>query len=94
MWALGTATVLVLLFSYHTSTSSRFAPTQAAVAARERAGSLPDLPESGTFDGDGTMVLGDRVSKTLVWFDNGWGYAHRAVDLIQRLGLLDREAAA
>jgi glyceraldehyde 3-phosphate dehydrogenase len=49
---------------------------------------------SGTFDGDGTMVLGDRVSKTLVWFDNGWGYAHRAVDLIQRFGLLDREAAA
>jgi glyceraldehyde 3-phosphate dehydrogenase len=49
---------------------------------------------SGTFDGEGAMVLGDRVSKTLCWFDNGWGYAHRAVDLIQRFGLLDREAAA
>jgi uncharacterized protein with FMN-binding domain len=52
MWALGTVTVLVLLFSYHTSTSSRFAPSQAAVAARERAESTADLPESGTFDGD------------------------------------------
>jgi glyceraldehyde-3-phosphate dehydrogenase/erythrose-4-phosphate dehydrogenase len=40
------------------------------------------------------MVLGDRMSKTLVWFDNGWGYAHRAVDLIQRFGQLDRKAAA
>ena len=52
MWALGTVTVLVLLFSYHTSTSSRFAPSQAAVAARERAEGTPDLPESGTFEGD------------------------------------------
>jgi glyceraldehyde 3-phosphate dehydrogenase len=49
---------------------------------------------SGTFDGDGTMVLGDRVSKTLVWFDNGWGYAHRAVDLIRRFGELDSGKAA
>jgi glyceraldehyde 3-phosphate dehydrogenase len=49
---------------------------------------------SGTFDGDATMVLGDRVSKTLCWFDNGWGYAHRAIDLMQRLGRLRQEAAA
>jgi uncharacterized protein with FMN-binding domain len=56
MWALGTVTVLVLLFSYHTSTSSRFAPSQAAVAARERAESSPDLPGSGTFDGDAVVT--------------------------------------
>jgi glyceraldehyde 3-phosphate dehydrogenase len=49
---------------------------------------------SGTFDGDATMVLGDRVSKTLCWFDNGWGYAHRAVDLIQCFARLETEAAA
>ena len=52
MWALATVTVLVLLFSYHTSTSSRFAPSQASVAARERAGTDVELPDSGTFDGD------------------------------------------
>jgi uncharacterized protein with FMN-binding domain len=56
MWALGTVIVLVLLFSYHTSTSSRFAPTQAAVAMREGAGDTPDLPESGTFDGDAVVT--------------------------------------
>ena len=52
VWLLGTVTVLVLLFSYHTSTSSRFAPSQAAVAGRDTTDDAPDLPESGTFDGD------------------------------------------
>jgi glyceraldehyde 3-phosphate dehydrogenase len=46
---------------------------------------------SSTFDSQATMVLGDRVSKTLSWFDNGWGYAHRVVDLIRQLAALDTE---
>lgn len=49
---LGTVTVLVLLFSYHTWTSSRFAPSRVAVAGRDATDDAPDLPESGTFDGD------------------------------------------
>ena len=44
---------------------------------------------SSTFDSMATMVLDDRVSKTLSWFDNGWGYAHRVVDLIQQLAALE-----
>ncbi len=44
---------------------------------------------SGTFDAQATMVIGKRVSKTLSWFDNGWGYAHRAVDLLRRFAELD-----
>ena len=51
-WLLGTVTVLVLVFSYHTSTSSRFAQSPAAVAGRDTTDDPPDLPESGTFDGD------------------------------------------
>ncbi len=51
-------------------------------------------PYSSTFDAPATMVLGERVSKTLAWYDNGWGYAHRVVDLIQRFGELEREEAA
>jgi glyceraldehyde 3-phosphate dehydrogenase len=39
---------------------------------------------SGTFDAQATMVMGQRVSKTLAWYDNGWGYAHRVVDLINK----------
>ncbi len=49
---------------------------------------------SGTFDSQATLVLGDRVSKTLTWFDNSWGYAHRVVDLIHRLSALEAEEAA
>jgi glyceraldehyde 3-phosphate dehydrogenase len=39
---------------------------------------------SATFDSLATMVLGGRVSKTLSWFDSGYGYAHRAVELVER----------
>ncbi|HYX24658.1 MAG TPA: glyceraldehyde 3-phosphate dehydrogenase NAD-binding domain-containing protein [Thermoanaerobaculia bacterium] len=53
---------------------------------------------SGTYDSLATMVLGGDLSKTLTWFDNGWGYAHRVVDLLRRFEELDRsqqkEAAA
>ena len=51
---------------------------------------------SSTFDSLATMVMGDRVSKTLCWYDAGYGYAHRAVELIERFAELDgeREKAA
>lgn len=48
---------------------------------------------SSIFDAQATMTLGERVSKTLSWYDNGWGYTHRVVDLIERFRELDREAA-
>jgi glyceraldehyde 3-phosphate dehydrogenase len=44
---------------------------------------------SGTFDSLSTMVIGKRLSKTLTFYDNGWGYGHRVVDLVRRLGQLD-----
>ncbi len=47
---------------------------------------------SGTFDSLATVTLGDRVSKTLTWYDNGWGYAHRVVDLVTRFAEIDAEA--
>jgi glyceraldehyde-3-phosphate dehydrogenase/erythrose-4-phosphate dehydrogenase len=33
--------------------------------------------------------MGERVSKTLSWYDNSWGYAHRVVDLIRCLAALE-----
>jgi len=48
-------------------------------------------PYSSTFDSLATVTLDDRVSKTLAWFDNGWGYAHRVVDLIRRFAAFDDE---
>ncbi|MCP4658305.1 MAG: type I glyceraldehyde-3-phosphate dehydrogenase [bacterium] len=50
-------------------------------------------PYSGTFDSLATMVQRDNVSKTLTWYDNGWGYAHRVVDLIHKISELDMEVA-
>jgi glyceraldehyde 3-phosphate dehydrogenase len=50
-------------------------------------------PYSGTYDSLATMILGRNVSKTLTWFDNGWGYAHRVVDLIRCFRKLDKETA-
>ena len=49
---------------------------------------------SSTFDSLSTMVLKDNVSKTLAWYDNGFGYAHRVVDLINRFKEIDEEAAS
>ncbi len=48
---------------------------------------------SSTFDSMATMVQKENVSKTLAWYDNGWGYAHRVVDLIKKFMDLDKEAA-
>ena len=42
-------------------------------------------PHTGVFDGQVTKVLGGNLVKTVTWYDNGWGYANRVVDLIERL---------
>ena len=46
-------------------------------------------PYSCTYDALATLTLGDRMVKTLSWYDNGWGYAHRVVDLAKRLGSIE-----
>jgi glyceraldehyde 3-phosphate dehydrogenase len=46
-------------------------------------------PHSGTFDSLSTLVVAERVSKTLVFYDNAWGYAHRVVELLARLAGFD-----
>jgi glyceraldehyde 3-phosphate dehydrogenase len=40
---------------------------------------------SAIFDSLATLVLGGNLVKTLTWYDNGWGYAARAIELIQKL---------
>jgi len=46
-------------------------------------------PYSATYDSLATMTLGDRVSKTLSWFDSGYGYAQRGIDLVGRYAALE-----
>jgi glyceraldehyde 3-phosphate dehydrogenase len=42
-------------------------------------------PHSGIFDSLATMVTGDDLVKTITWFNNGWGYSHRAVEVADRV---------
>jgi glyceraldehyde 3-phosphate dehydrogenase len=51
-------------------------------------------PYSSVFDSLATMVMGDRVSKTVSWFDSGYGYAYRAIDLVRKFEELDRAIGA
>jgi glyceraldehyde 3-phosphate dehydrogenase (phosphorylating) len=40
---------------------------------------------SAVFDALSTSVLGGNLVKTITWYDNGWGYAGRVVELIERM---------
>ncbi len=42
-------------------------------------------PHSGIVDLGQTQVAGERMIKTLTWFDNEWGFSNRMVDLAQSL---------
>lgn len=48
---------------------------------------------SAIFDSLATMVIGGNLTKSIIWYDNGWGYATRVVELITRIQGL-REAPA
>jgi glyceraldehyde 3-phosphate dehydrogenase len=51
-------------------------------------------PHSAVFDGRSTQVLGGNLLKTLTWYDNGWGYATRVVELIRLLARFERPGRA
>ena len=43
-------------------------------------------PHSGIFDSLATLVTGGDLVKTITWFNNGWGYSHRAIEVASRIG--------
>jgi glyceraldehyde 3-phosphate dehydrogenase len=49
---------------------------------------------SAVFDGLSTQVIGANLLKTVTWYDNGWGYATRVVELVQRLADLEHATEA
>ena len=51
-------------------------------------------PHSAIFDGLSTTVIGGNLLKTITWYDNGWGYATRVVELILRLAAFDARPVA
>jgi glyceraldehyde 3-phosphate dehydrogenase len=48
---------------------------------------------SAIFDGLSTMVMGGDLLKCIIWYDNGWGYSTRVVELIIRLQLMTETSA-
>lgn len=44
---------------------------------------------SAIFDSLSTLVLGENLLKTISWYDNGWGYANRVVELVEKLATLN-----
>ena len=40
---------------------------------------------SGVFDSLATMVTGGTLVKTVIWFNNGWGYSHRVTEVAERI---------
>jgi glyceraldehyde 3-phosphate dehydrogenase len=48
---------------------------------------------SAVFDGLSTGVLGGNLLKTITWYDNGWGYASRVVELVLKLSAFETAGA-
>ena len=42
-------------------------------------------PHSSVFDSLATSTMGDNLVKMIAWYDNGWGYAHRVVEVMEHL---------
>lgn len=42
-------------------------------------------PYSGLYDSQATMVMEGTMVKTITWFNNGWGYSARVVEVLERL---------
>ena len=45
---------------------------------------------SAIWDGLATIVIGGTMVKSVTWFDNGWGYAARVIDVIEKLAAFEK----
>lgn len=54
-----------------------------------------DSTQSGVFDSLATLVMDSTMVKTITWFNNGWGYTARIIEVAERMSAsLSREAVA
>ncbi len=54
-----------------------------------------DLTASGetlVFDSKATMIASNKLIKTVAWFDNGWGFAKRILDVVDDYSQLSNES--
>ena len=45
--------------------------------------------ETMVFDQKATMMTNDELLKTLCWYDNGWGFASRILDVVDAYATLE-----
>jgi len=67
--------------------SSVLAYTEEPIVSSDIIGS----EHSATVDGLSTLVMMGTMAKLVIWYDNGWGYAARAVELIEKFAAFDHE---
>jgi len=72
---------------------SRFADVMEYVADPIVSSDVRLNSHSGIFDSLATMVTGDNLVKTITWFNNGWGYSHRVVEVAARTAKTLKEGA-
>jgi glyceraldehyde 3-phosphate dehydrogenase len=49
---------------------------------------------SGVYDSLATMVIGGTMAKTITWYNNGWGYTARVVEVAEEMASLISEGAS
>ena len=47
------------------------------------------VKEMDAFDGKATMITQDKLLKTLCWYDNGWSFSKRILELIEAYSKLE-----
>lgn len=50
-------------------------------------------PHSAIWDGLATIVVGGTMLKCVTWFDNGWGYSARVIDVIEKMASFEGVSA-
>jgi glyceraldehyde 3-phosphate dehydrogenase len=50
-------------------------------------------PHSAIWDGLATIVVGGTMLKCITWFDNGWGYSARVIDVIEKMASFEGVSA-
>jgi glyceraldehyde 3-phosphate dehydrogenase len=55
---------------------------------------VQDSSHSGVFDSLATMVMDDTLVKTITWFNNGWGYTNRIIEVAAQMAQAKEGASA
>ena len=91
-WHTGKVTPVAVNEVVRTAAGSRYRGLLEYIEDPIVSSDIAGSPYSGTFDSKATMVLGEKMSKILTWFDSSWAAAHRIVEVVDRFHAFDQEA--